>query len=146
MTRPAQQTGHAAFRSCPLNAWFAAAWDYEVGRNLTPKTVANRPIVFYRTTDGRPVGLADACWHRLAPLSMGKLRGDYEVQCGYHVICFVSCGRAAASVRRASARSARSLEGRHGTPRARSSLEILLGELGTLVEAGIDHGLGPVMN
>ena len=41
-------------------------------------------MVFYRTTAGRPVALANACWHRLVPLSMGRLRGDDEVQCGYH--------------------------------------------------------------
>jgi phenylpropionate dioxygenase-like ring-hydroxylating dioxygenase large terminal subunit len=72
MSQPAQApTGHAAFRHFPLNAWYAAAWDHEIGRNLLSKTIANRPIVFYRTTSGRPVALADACWHRLAPLSMG---------------------------------------------------------------------------
>ena len=71
----------------PLNAWYAAAWDHEVGRNLLAETVADRPMVFYRTTDGRAVALADACWHRLAPLSMGKLRGDDEIMCGYHGIC-----------------------------------------------------------
>jgi phenylpropionate dioxygenase-like ring-hydroxylating dioxygenase large terminal subunit len=78
----------------PLNAWYAAAWDHEVGRNLLPKTILNRPIVFYRTAAGRPVALADACWHRLAPLSMGKLRGADEIQCGYHGICFDPDGRA----------------------------------------------------
>ena len=54
-------TGHASFRDYPLNAWYAAAWDHEVGRNLLAKTVAGRPIVFYRTTGGRAVALADAC-------------------------------------------------------------------------------------
>jgi vanillate O-demethylase monooxygenase subunit len=78
----------------PVNAWYAAAWDTEVGRSLLPKTIAGRPIVFYRTTAGRPVALADACWHRLVPLSMGSLRGDDEVQCGYHGICFDAEGRA----------------------------------------------------
>src|SRR3712207_2591854 len=87
-------TGHAAFRSFPLNAWYAAAWDHEVGRNLLPTTIANRPVVLYRTTGGRPVALADACWHRLAPLSMGKLRGDDEIMCGYHGICYDPDGRA----------------------------------------------------
>ena len=87
-------TGHAAFRDYPLNAWYAAAWDHEVGRNLLAKTVAGRPIVFYRTTAGRAVALADACWHRLAPLSMGKLRGDDEIMCGYHGICYDADGRA----------------------------------------------------
>jgi vanillate O-demethylase monooxygenase subunit len=91
---PVQPTAHAAVRHFPLNTWYAAAWDHEVGRNLLPKTIANRPIVFYRTTGGRPVALADACWHRLAPLSMGKLRGDEEIQCGYHGICYDADGRA----------------------------------------------------
>ena len=78
----------------PLNAWYAAAWDVEVGRQLLPKTICNRPVVLYRTAQGRAVALADACWHRLVPLSMGKLRGDDEVMCGYHGICFNAEGRA----------------------------------------------------
>lgn len=81
-------------QSFPLNAWYAAAWDVEVARSLLPKTVCGRPMVFYRTTAGRPVALANACWHRLVPLSMGRLRGDDEVQCGYHGICFDADGRA----------------------------------------------------
>jgi phenylpropionate dioxygenase-like ring-hydroxylating dioxygenase large terminal subunit len=81
-------------RNFPLNAWYAAAWDVEIGRSLLPKTVCNRPIVLYRTTAGRPTALADACWHRLVPLSMGKLRGDDEVMCGYHGICYDADGRA----------------------------------------------------
>jgi phenylpropionate dioxygenase-like ring-hydroxylating dioxygenase large terminal subunit len=79
MSRPDQPPAHAAFRDFPLNAWYAAAWDHEVGRSLLPKTITNKPIVLYRTTGGRPVALADACRHRLAPLSMGKLRGDEEL-------------------------------------------------------------------
>ena len=82
------------FRHFPLNAWYAAAWDHEVGRNLLAKTIAGRPIVIYRTTKGRAVALADACWHRLAPLSMGKLRGEDEIMCGYHGICYDADGRA----------------------------------------------------
>jgi len=93
MSHP-QTTVHASVRHFPLNAWYAAAWDHEVGRNLVAKTVAGRPMVFYRTTSGRPVALADACWHRLAPLSMGKLRGDDEIMCGYHGICYDADGRA----------------------------------------------------
>lgn len=91
MSTPVQADRPATF---PLNAWYAAAWDVEVGRTLLPKTICNRPVVLYRTTDGRAVALADACWHRLVPLSMGKLRGDDEVMCGYHGICFDAAGRA----------------------------------------------------
>ena len=94
MSQPQTTSAHAAVRHFPLNAWYAAAWDHEVGRNLLAKTIAGRPIVFYRTTAGRAVALADACWHRLAPLSMGKLRGDDEIMCGYHGICYDADGRA----------------------------------------------------
>src|SRR4051794_41880784 len=91
---PTAPTGHAAFRHFPLNAWYAAAWDHEVGRNLLSKTIANRPIVMYRTTKGRAVALADACWHRLAPLSMGKLRGGDENMWGYYGIFYDADGPA----------------------------------------------------
>ncbi|MDQ1105632.1 aromatic ring-hydroxylating dioxygenase subunit alpha [Nocardioides zeae] len=76
----------------PMDAWYAAAYDAEVGRRLTSFTVAGLPVVLYRTLDGTPVALADACWHRLVPLSMGRLCGD-EVECGYHGIRYDAEGR-----------------------------------------------------
>jgi phenylpropionate dioxygenase-like ring-hydroxylating dioxygenase large terminal subunit len=76
----------------PMNAWYVAAWDHEVNRTLLPRNVAGRPVVLYRTTGGQAVALADACWHRLVPLSMGKLCGD-DVQCGYHGIRYDSEGK-----------------------------------------------------
>ena len=78
--------------SFPMNAWYAAAWDVEVKQELLPRTVCNRQIVLYRLSDGRPVALEDACWHRLLPLSKGRLRND-EVTCGYHGLKFNSEGR-----------------------------------------------------
>ncbi|MFF1831197.1 aromatic ring-hydroxylating dioxygenase subunit alpha [Paenarthrobacter sp. NPDC058040] len=77
----------------PLNAWYAAAWDHEVGRKPLARTIANRPLALYRTEGGKAVALADACWHRLAPLSMGKVVGQDEIQCPYHGIRFNSAGR-----------------------------------------------------
>lgn len=57
----------------PLNTWYVAAWDHEATKaGILARTVAGRPMAIYRTDDGRPVALAEACWHRLAPLSMGK--------------------------------------------------------------------------
>ena len=78
----------------PLNAWYAAAWDHEV-TNKAPlaRTIAGRPMAIYRTGDGRPVALADACWHRLAPLSMGTLIGNDEIRCPYHGLRYNSAGR-----------------------------------------------------
>jgi phenylpropionate dioxygenase-like ring-hydroxylating dioxygenase large terminal subunit len=78
----------------PLNAWYAAAWDHEVSStSLLARRIADRPLALYRTSDGRPVALADACWHRLAPLSMGKRVGDEDVQCPYHGLRYNSAGR-----------------------------------------------------
>jgi vanillate O-demethylase monooxygenase subunit len=76
----------------PMNAWYAAAWDSEVGRALLPRTVAGKKLVLYRKGDGTAAALEDACWHRLLPLSLGKLKGD-EVECGYHGLVFNAQGR-----------------------------------------------------
>src|SRR5690349_9560360 len=76
----------------PLNAWYAAAWDTEVGRSLLPRTICGKPAVLYRKQDGAAVALADTCWHRLLPLSMGALNGD-NVICGYHGLEYDETGR-----------------------------------------------------
>jgi phenylpropionate dioxygenase-like ring-hydroxylating dioxygenase large terminal subunit len=76
----------------PLNAWYAAAYDVEVGRTLLARTVCNQKLVLYRQTDGRLAALEDACWHRLLPLSLGRLEGD-EVVCGYHGLVYNAEGR-----------------------------------------------------
>ena len=78
----------------PLNAWYAVAWEHEVtGKAPLSRTVAGKPMALYRTADNRPVALADACWHRLAPLSMGTLVGGDEIQCPYHGLRYNSAGR-----------------------------------------------------
>ncbi|MGE8105545.1 Rieske 2Fe-2S domain-containing protein [Allorhizobium sp. NPDC080224] len=76
----------------PLNAWYAAAYDVELKRQLLPRTICNKPVVLYRKENGMPVALADACWHRLVPLSLGRLEGD-NVICGYHGLEFDETGR-----------------------------------------------------
>ncbi|HEX8497016.1 MAG TPA: aromatic ring-hydroxylating dioxygenase subunit alpha [Actinomycetales bacterium] len=83
----------AELPSFPLDAWYAAAWDHEVGRDLRPVRLADLPVVLYRRRDGTPVALADACWHRLVPLSMGALVDD-DLMCGYHGIRYDGDGRA----------------------------------------------------
>ncbi|MFJ6377945.1 aromatic ring-hydroxylating dioxygenase subunit alpha [Pseudarthrobacter oxydans] len=77
----------------PLNAWYVVAWDHEVTRRPMSRRVAGRPLALYRREDGKAVALADACWHRLAPLSMGKTVGKDGIQCPYHGIVYNSAGR-----------------------------------------------------
>lgn len=76
----------------PLNAWYAAAYDVEVVNALLPRTICKQKIVMFRKTDGTVAALEDACWHRLLPLSMGRLDGD-EVTCGYHGLVYNAQGR-----------------------------------------------------
>jgi vanillate O-demethylase monooxygenase subunit len=75
----------------PLNAWYAAAYDVEVQRELLARTVCSQPMVLYRQTNGAVAVLEDACWHRLLPLSQGRLEGD-EVVCGYHGLVYNTDG------------------------------------------------------
>ena len=76
----------------PKNAWYAVCWDVDLKRELFARTICNKPLVFYRTRGGEPVVLEDACWHRLLPLSKGRLEGD-TVVCGYHGLEYNSSGR-----------------------------------------------------
>jgi phenylpropionate dioxygenase-like ring-hydroxylating dioxygenase large terminal subunit len=76
----------------PRNCWYAAAYDVELKRELVPRTIAGRSVVMYRRQDGQPVALENACWHRLMPLSEGKIEGD-DVACGYHGLVYNSEGR-----------------------------------------------------
>ncbi len=77
----------------PRNAWYVAAWDHEVtNKQPLSRTIGGRPLALWRTRDGQVSALADACWHRLAPLSMGKVLGD-EIQCPYHGLRYNRAGR-----------------------------------------------------
>ena len=87
MTSPTEHSG-----TFPLNAWYVAAWDHEVGRSLLARTIGGKRLVLYRRQDDKPVALEDACWHRLAPLSLGRIDGDALV-CPYHGLKFSSAGR-----------------------------------------------------
>lgn len=79
-------------KTFPMNAWYVAAWDAEVSRKLLAREICDQKVVLYRKQDGTPAALADACWHRLVPLSIGTLVGD-DVRCGYHGLVFSPNGR-----------------------------------------------------
>ena len=74
------------------NAWYAAGFSDEFGRNLLARTFLNEAVVIFRTQDGKAIAIEDRCAHRRLPLSMGRLIGD-QVQCGYHGLVYDCSGR-----------------------------------------------------
>jgi vanillate O-demethylase monooxygenase subunit len=74
------------------NAWYPLAWARDIGRTLTTRRVLEEDLVAFRREDGQVAALDDVCPHRLAPLSLGTLRGD-AVECGYHGLAFDCTGK-----------------------------------------------------
>jgi phenylpropionate dioxygenase-like ring-hydroxylating dioxygenase large terminal subunit len=79
-------------KTFPMNAWYAAAYDVEVKAALLARTVCGEKLVLFRRRDGSVAALEDACWHRLLPLSRGRLHDD-QVICGYHGLVYDGAGR-----------------------------------------------------
>ena len=78
------------------NIWYAAGWSDEFGQSLSALKILNEDIVIFRTSEGKPVALEDACPHRKLPLSKGRLIGD-TVECGYHGLTFDCSGMCVAA-------------------------------------------------
>ena len=74
------------------NAWYVAARSSDLGQSLTPLRMLGENIVAFRTENGDPAALEDACCHRKLPLSMGRRQGDHVV-CGYHGLTFDQTGK-----------------------------------------------------
>jgi phenylpropionate dioxygenase-like ring-hydroxylating dioxygenase large terminal subunit len=74
------------------NAWYAAAWSPEIGRQLFKRVIMDESILFYRKEDGTAVAMSNRCAHRFAPLHLGKLEGD-TVACPYHGLRYESSGK-----------------------------------------------------
>jgi len=74
------------------NAWYAACWAHELGDVPFARTILEQPIVLFRDADGAPRALYDACPHRFAPLSRGRVSGG-TITCGYHGLEFAADGQ-----------------------------------------------------
>lgn len=74
------------------NAWYLAAWDYEVRDKPLGRVIAERPIVIFRQSNGELCAIGDHCPHRFAPLHMGKVVGDV-IECPYHGLRFGADGQ-----------------------------------------------------
>lgn len=78
------------------NAWYAAAWEREVGDGPLGVRVAGESVAVWRCGDGTYSAVHDACPHRKLPLSMGRVRGDV-LECGYHGMRFDCTGTCVAA-------------------------------------------------
>jgi vanillate O-demethylase monooxygenase subunit len=74
------------------NAWYPLAWSRDIGREIVARRVLEEDLAVYRTEEGVVAALEDACPHRLAPLTIGRLQGD-AIQCAYHGLSFDCSGR-----------------------------------------------------
>ncbi len=55
------------------NAWYVAARSQEIGATLLARVLLDVPVVPFRTLEGAPAALIDACSHRKLPLSKSCL-------------------------------------------------------------------------
>lgn len=74
------------------NAWYAAGWGKDIAGEAIARTILNEPVVLFREDDGTVRALHDACPHRFAPLSLGRLTGS-GVVCPYHGLEFDGTGK-----------------------------------------------------
>ncbi|CAI8198384.1 MAG: Toluene-4-sulfonate monooxygenase system iron-sulfur subunit TsaM1 [SAR116 cluster bacterium] len=73
------------------DCWYVAGWSADFTNSLSALRILDEPIVIFRTEQGVPAALEDACPHRKLPLSKGRLKGDH-VECGYHGLTFDCSG------------------------------------------------------
>jgi phenylpropionate dioxygenase-like ring-hydroxylating dioxygenase large terminal subunit len=73
------------------NAWYMAAWAADISTSPLARRICNEPVVIYRDRQGVVGALRDACCHRGAPLSIGRVT-DAGLECGYHGLVFDRSG------------------------------------------------------
>lgn len=75
------------------NAWYVGMWaERLIPGETQERTIIGESIVLFRGHDGRPVALGNRCPHRAAPLHLGRVCANGELECGYHGLRFDSSG------------------------------------------------------
>ena len=68
----------------PKNTWYVACTPDEITEKPLGRQICNERIAFYRGPEGRVAAVEDFCPHRGAALSLGFVREDGNLVCGYH--------------------------------------------------------------
>lgn len=76
----------------PLDQWYVAGFAWELQDAPLARTLLGRPVVLFRTPDGRVAALEDRCCHRELPLSCGTVEAR-GLRCGYHGLLFDRAGQ-----------------------------------------------------
>jgi phenylpropionate dioxygenase-like ring-hydroxylating dioxygenase large terminal subunit len=72
--------------------WYPIAFSHEVTNKPYAARLLDERVVVYRLTNGSLVAAKDLCYHRGAPLSLGRVEGD-EIICKYHGLHYDATGR-----------------------------------------------------
>jgi vanillate O-demethylase monooxygenase subunit len=76
------------------NAWYVAGLAGEFPpRELKGQVIAEKPVVLWRTAEGRVVAFDDRCCHKRMPLSAGRFIEDGLLECTYHGLCYDAAGQ-----------------------------------------------------
>ena len=75
------------------NAWYVACTPDEIAAGPLGRTICGQRVVVFRADGGAVAALEDFCPHRGAPLSLGKVRDDGRIVCGYHGLVMGGDGR-----------------------------------------------------
>ncbi len=76
-----------------LNTWYVAGFSDEFPKDkLQGQTIAEKPLVMWRTMAGQVVAFDGRCAHKRMPLKDGKLLADGTVECAYHGFCYADTG------------------------------------------------------
>ena len=79
------------------NAWYVACMSAEIQRNEKQgHRICNKPILIWRTAEGKVVAFDDRCVHKRMPLSCGKILGNGNLECAYHGFTYNGNGQCVA--------------------------------------------------
>lgn len=74
------------------NQWYGATWSVDLHDKPFGLRVLDKPIVLFRTADGKVAVLDDLCPHRFVPLRLGTIVDGEHLRCGYHGLEFNRTG------------------------------------------------------